>query len=370
MFDKLSRDLVILAPELIMARKKLFISYSHRDLRWFERVREQLAVLEYEGLIDAFEDTRIGAGEDWYARLDQEMVEAQIALLLISASFLTSAFIRKEEIPQLFDRHGAAGMVLYPLLIRDCPWQEVSWLARLQMRPREARPIASMGAATLDKCLADVAREIASIVRAGSKATTTPESAPVVGTTHEQGTGGPVAGPFSAEEFSDKDVNDVVRHLRRLHEQKRTEFLDEPDLLPELDLLFNRKTFRFEELRRCPEQRWADRLDSAYQTLKVLQAYMRNVRGIVPAKYPIYRDLVMAVDKYCMQMGALLFESSVDYNKIEEHIGKNTFKAQLPKEILFPVGVDKQPVIPDPINDTIEPHRLRAVELMDQLVAK
>jgi hypothetical protein len=339
-----------------MAREKLFISYSHRDVRWFERVREQLAVLEHEGLIDAFEDTRIGVGEDWYAHLHQEMLQAQIALLLISASFLTSVFIRKEEIPQLFERHEAAGMMLYPLLVRDCPWQEVSWLARLQMRPREARPLASMGAATLDKCLADVAREIASIVRAGSKGTTT---LPV-----------PAPGPFSTEEFSDKDVNDVVLHLRRLHEQKRTDLLAEADLLPELDLLFNRKTFRFEELRRCPEQRWSDRLDSAYQTLKVLQAYMRNVRGIVPGKYPIYRDLVSAVDKYCMQMGALLFEPSVDYNQIEQHIGKNTFKAQLPKEIVFPVGPDKQPLIPDAINDTIEPHRLRAVELMDQLVAK
>ncbi len=88
------------------------------------------------------------------------------------------------------------------------------------------------------------------------------------------------------------------------------------------------------------------------------------------AKYLIYRDLVMAVDKYCMQMGALLFESGVDYNEIEDHIGKNTFKAHLPKEIWFAVGPDKQPEIPDAINDMIEPHRLRAVELMDQLVAE
>jgi hypothetical protein len=353
-----------------MAREKLFISYSHRDVRWFERVREQLAVLEHEGLIDAFEDTRIGVGEDWYAHLHQEMLQAQIALLLISASFLTSVFIRKEEIPQLFERHEAAGMRLYPLLVRDCPWQEVSWLARLQMRPRKARPLASMGAATLDKCLADVAREIASIVKAGARPTTPPEPAPVVEVSHKQGGRGAALGPLTAEDFSDKDVNDVVLHLRRIHEQKQTDFLAEADLLPELDLLFNRKTFRTEELRRCPEQRWADRLDSAYQTLKVLQAYMRNVSGIIPAKYPIYRDLVAAVDKYCMQMGALLFEPSVDYNQIEEHIGKNTFKAQLPKAIPFPVGPDKQPVIPDAINDTIEPHRLRAVELMDQLVAK
>lgn len=149
-----------------MGREKLFISYSHKDRRWLERVREQLIVLEQEGLIDPFEDSKIDVGDDWYERLDKEMREARLALLLVSASFLTSPFIRKKEIPRLFNQHGENGMVLYPLLVRDCPWEEVSWLARLQMRPRDTRPIASMRSATQDKCLADVAREIASIVRA------------------------------------------------------------------------------------------------------------------------------------------------------------------------------------------------------------
>jgi TIR domain len=148
-----------------MTRKKLFISYSHSDARWLDRVREQLAVLEREGLIDLFDDTRITVGEDWYSRLDREMLDARLALLLISAPFLNSAFIRKEEVPRLFVQHESDGMVLYPLLVRDCAWAEVPWLARLQIRPKDARPIASFRGATLDKCLADVAREIASIVK-------------------------------------------------------------------------------------------------------------------------------------------------------------------------------------------------------------
>jgi len=139
-------------------------------------------------------------------------------------------------------------------------------------------------------------------------------------------------------------------------------------LLPELSTLFDRKTFRYEKLRQCPEQRWADRLDSAYQTHKVLNGYMRNIREVLPAKFSTYRDIVMEVDKYCMQMGSLLFEEVVDYNKIEDHIGKKTFKSQLPPEHKFPAEADKQPIISDSINDMIEPHRINAVNLMDQLV--
>ena len=145
-------------------RERVFISYSHKDNRWLECVREQLAVLEREGLIDVFEDTRIGAGEDWFARLHQEMLKAKVGLLLVSAPFLTSAFIRDEEIPRLYDTHAQGGMTIYPLLVRPCPWENVKWLARLQLRPPDGKPISSLRGARREQVLADVANEIASIV--------------------------------------------------------------------------------------------------------------------------------------------------------------------------------------------------------------
>jgi len=172
---------------------------------------------------------------------------------------------------------------------------------------------------------------------------------------------------LSGESFSDKLVLDVVARLRQLKQPQGAEFVGGHDLLRELDRLFNRKTFRFETLRGCPEQRWADRLDSAYQTEKVLQDWERNVREVADDKYEIYVGLLKEVGSYCMQMGALLFEPPVDYNTIEDHIGKTTFKAQLPDEIRFPVGSDKQPIIPDEINNPIERPRKRAVTLMNRL---
>jgi hypothetical protein len=145
-------------------RERLFISYSHEDKRWLACVREQLAVLEREGLIDVFEDTRIGAGEDWFGRLHEEMLRAMVGVLLISAPFLTSAFIREQEIPTLFAKHEQGGMKIYPLLVRPCPWQQVKWLARLQIRPLGAKPISTLRGAAREQVLADVATEIAGLV--------------------------------------------------------------------------------------------------------------------------------------------------------------------------------------------------------------
>lgn len=181
-----------------------------------------------------------------------------------------------------------------------------------------------------------------------------------------QGRSTTTLGPFGSEELSDEKVNDVVLYLRKLHES-HGEFLPEAELLPELASLFNRKTFRYEALRNCPEQSWSDRLDSAYQTHKVLQCYERNVRMTAPDKYPLYRDLLGKVGGYCMQMGALLFDPRVDYNIIKKHIGKTTFKDHLPRAIEFPTGPGKRPVIPDDINNPIEEHRTSALGLMDQI---
>lgn len=149
-----------------MARFKVFVSYSHKDDRWLESVREHLGVLESGGLIDVFADTRIAAGEEWFTRLHQEMLVARLALLLVSASFLRSSFIGNEEVPRIFQQHETDGMTIYPLLVRDCAWQEVDWLAKLQIRPPNAKSLGSMRGAAREACLANVAREVATIVKA------------------------------------------------------------------------------------------------------------------------------------------------------------------------------------------------------------
>ena len=76
-----------------MARTKVFISYSHEDAEWMERLKKQLGVLERQGLLDVWVDTELKAGEEWHNRLHQEMLSAKVAVLLVSADFLTSDFV-------------------------------------------------------------------------------------------------------------------------------------------------------------------------------------------------------------------------------------------------------------------------------------
>ena len=150
-------------------RNRLFISYSHEDTKWLNAIKQQLAVLEAEGLVSLCEDTQLRVGENWYQQLNEMMLSAKLGLLLISAPFLTSKFVREEEIPRLFGQHEDGGMKIYPLLVRPCPWERVAWLARLQLRPqdskRRAKALPSFDGAAREQILVDVANEIAGLVK-------------------------------------------------------------------------------------------------------------------------------------------------------------------------------------------------------------
>jgi hypothetical protein len=159
-----------------MARTKVFVSYSHKDERWRQRVVGQLAVLAEEGLIELCDDRKIGAGETWFEELHQQMLKARVAVLLISSSFLTSRFIRDQEVPKLFARHEQAGMRIYPVLLRPCPWQVVTWLAKMQLRPQDAKPLSRFSGDKGEEVIASIALEIASLAQEFQKENQQPQA--------------------------------------------------------------------------------------------------------------------------------------------------------------------------------------------------
>jgi hypothetical protein len=143
-----------------MNKPTIFISYSHKDEDWKDQILSQLGVFVKQDLLNVWEDRRIGAGEDWYEKIQEAMKSATVAVLLISQHFLTSDFILREEVTRLLQRRDEKGLVIFPVLIRACNWQIVDWLSRMQVRPTDARPVASYKGNRKDKVLAEIALEV------------------------------------------------------------------------------------------------------------------------------------------------------------------------------------------------------------------
>ncbi len=151
-----------------MPRQKVFISYAHNDEKHRKYLVEHLQVLENQQLIDIWDDRSIGAGQNWYDEINRELQSCKVAVFLVSPAFLGSKFITNVEVPKLLERHQQQGMHVLPLLIRDCSWEEVSWLKAMQIRPAEAESLSNTQRKR-DQQLKQVALEIAGFVRNSTK---------------------------------------------------------------------------------------------------------------------------------------------------------------------------------------------------------
>ncbi|MGB3460217.1 MAG: TIR domain-containing protein [Halobacteriota archaeon] len=147
-----------------MTSPTVFISYSHKDEAWKDRLVTHLGVLQQAGLLDLWDDRRIGAGGNWYQKIEDAIARASVAVLLVSADFLTSKFIHSKEIPDLLERRDKEGLRIYPVIIRPCAWKHVKWLARMNLRPKDGRPIQGGSDFQVETDLAAIADEIAGII--------------------------------------------------------------------------------------------------------------------------------------------------------------------------------------------------------------
>jgi CheY-like chemotaxis protein len=148
-----------------MTTPVVFISYSHKDEEEKDRLLSHLGVLMGAGVINVWSDDRIGAGEDWEEKIRVAMTQASVAVLLISANFLTSEFIIGQELPTLLKRREQEGLIVFPIIAKACAWKTVDWLARMNVRPKNGRPVWSDAGSHVDEDLASIAEEIAGIVR-------------------------------------------------------------------------------------------------------------------------------------------------------------------------------------------------------------
>jgi hypothetical protein len=114
-------------------QKSIFISYAHEDDRWLKKLRPHLESLVQDvAEISYWDDRKIKAGEDWREEIRNQLNAARAALLLVSADFLASEFIRNDELPALLSQAESRKTRLYCLIVRPCRFDKVPILSRFQ----------------------------------------------------------------------------------------------------------------------------------------------------------------------------------------------------------------------------------------------
>ena len=145
-------------------RKSLFISYSREDAREKDSFVTQLRVLESVGLILVWTDDSLAAGSAWESEIMQAISRANAAILLISAHSLTSQYILNTELPAILTRREKDGLVLFPIVVKPCAWKKLAWLTKMNVLPRNGRPVWEDTDRQADFAMALIVEEIATVL--------------------------------------------------------------------------------------------------------------------------------------------------------------------------------------------------------------
>ncbi len=141
----------------------IFFSYSHKDEALRDQLESHLALLKNQGLIDAWHDRRIVAGEELDGRIFGKLESADIILLLVSSDFISSPYCYSREMARAMERHESGEAWVIPVILRHCIWQGAPFGGLLAV-PRDGKPVTAW--ADQDEALADVAKQVAEAVQA------------------------------------------------------------------------------------------------------------------------------------------------------------------------------------------------------------
>lgn len=136
---------------------KLFFSYSHADEQLRDTLEKHLAGLKRQCFLDTWHDRRIRAGDDLHGAIAQELEEADIILLLVSADFLASDYCYDVEMQRAIERHNAGQSRVIPVILRPCDWHDAPF-GKLMAAPKDGRPVTSWP--DLDDAFLDIVRAI------------------------------------------------------------------------------------------------------------------------------------------------------------------------------------------------------------------
>jgi molecular chaperone DnaK len=155
------------SPVMPASRNQVFISYSHKDQNWLDRLKGMLKPALRGQQIVVWDDSRIAMGMPWRREIDRAIASATIAVLLVSQNFLESDFIHENELLPLLRRAEKEenGLRVVWLYLSHCLY-ETTGIKHLQAAHDPGKPLAELRRKVdQDKVLAQICRRIAELAQ-------------------------------------------------------------------------------------------------------------------------------------------------------------------------------------------------------------
>ncbi len=89
--------------------KKIFISYSKKNIEYKERLVEHMRLLKVFDIADSWDDSRLAenGGKEWHDTIQKELEESDMIVYMLSIDFFNSSYILNHEVANILNKqHG------------------------------------------------------------------------------------------------------------------------------------------------------------------------------------------------------------------------------------------------------------------------
>ncbi|MGJ8561243.1 MAG: toll/interleukin-1 receptor domain-containing protein [Litorimonas sp.] len=122
------------------SKLKAFISYSHKDEKYVERLHVHLAQISRQGMVDAWYDRAITVGGVLDNEIDMNLEGSDIFLAVVSPDFIASGYCYDKEMTKAIKMHDAGEIIIVPLIVEPCDWINTP-LQRFRATPKDGKAV-------------------------------------------------------------------------------------------------------------------------------------------------------------------------------------------------------------------------------------
>lgn len=140
-------------------RSSAFVSYSHKDIKWLEKLNVMLTPFARNGM-EVWSDQKIKAGSLWEDEIRKALADAKVAVLLVSPDFLASKFIHENELPPLLEEAERGGLKILWIPIHFSNYKQTK-IEKYQAAWKPSQPLASLSTSKLNQALVGISESIA-----------------------------------------------------------------------------------------------------------------------------------------------------------------------------------------------------------------